>query len=268
MTNGRFIILGCGSSGGVPRIGNVWGKCDPSNPRNRRRRCSALAEVRNDAGGITRILIDTAPDLRDQMIDQEVKTLDAVLYTHEHADHTHGIDELRAFALLMRRRVPIWANDRTGTMLLGRFGYCFYTPPGSDYPPILEMNRLKPDDPIELDGDGGPVTVVPFEVDHGTIRALGFRIGDLAYLPDVSKITEQAAEQLHGLGTFIIDALRPTPHRSHLSLPEALDWIERLKPKRAVLTNLHVDMDYDVLRAQLPENVVPAHDGMVCEFAV
>lgn len=265
--NGRFVILGCGSSGGVPRIGNVWGKCDPSNPKNRRRRCSALVEVTNADGAATRLLIDTSPDLREQMIAQEVKSIDAVLYTHEHADHTHGIDELRAFALLMRRRVPIWANDRTGTMLLGRFGYCFYTPPGSDYPPILEMNRLKPDEPVQIDGTGDPVTVIPFEVEHGTIRALGFRIGGLAYLPDVSRITDSAAAQLQNLETFVVDALRPTPHNSHLSLPETLAWIERLKPKQAVLTNMHIDMDYDVLQGQLPDNVVPAYDGMVCDFA-
>ena len=180
MRNGRFTILGCGSSGGVPRIGNVWGDCDPSNPKNRRRRCSALVEV--DGGdSTTRLLIDTSPDLREQMIDQEVKSLDAVLYTHEHADHTHGIDELRAFALLMRRRMPIWANDRTGTMLLGRFGYCFYTPPGSDYPPILEMNEITGD--VTIDGPGGALTFSSFLVPHGGMDALGFRCHDVAYLP-------------------------------------------------------------------------------------
>ena len=136
------------SSGGVPRIGNNWGDCDPNNPKNRRRRCSALVETNDADGQTTRFLIDTSPDLREQMIDIGIRSLDGVLFTHEHADHTHGIDELRAFALMMRKRVPIWANDRTGTMLLGRFGYCFYTPPGSDYPPILSMNRLSPGEEV------------------------------------------------------------------------------------------------------------------------
>ncbi len=263
---GRFTILGCGSSGGVPRIGNVWGNCDPDNPKNRRRRCSALVEVFDENGAATRVLIDTTPDMREQMLATGIRKLDAVLYTHEHADHTHGIDELRAFALLMRRRIPIWANDRTGTMLLGRFGYCFYTPPGSDYPPILELNRLVPCQAVTIGGDGGPITAIPFEVEHGTIRALGFRIGGVAYLPDVKRITDEAAAHLQGLDVLILDALRPTPHNSHLSLPEALEWIERLTPTRAILTNLHIDMDFKALQEQLPANVEPAYDGLTCKF--
>jgi len=262
-----FTILGCGSSAGVPRIGNLWGHCDPNNPKNRRRRCSGLIE-RSGAEGTTRILIDTSPDLRDQMIDVGISSLNGVLFTHEHADHTHGIDELRAFALLMRKRVPVWANDRTGTMLLGRFGYCFYTPPGSDYPPILNMHRLIPYEPVSVDGDGGAITSMPIEFEHGTIRALGFRIGGLAYVPDLNGIPDRAAEALEGLDTWIVDALRPTPHTSHFSLPETLEWIERLKPKQAILTNMHIDMDYETLCRQLPDNVVPAHDGMQIEIDV
>jgi phosphoribosyl 1,2-cyclic phosphate phosphodiesterase len=250
----------------VPRIGNIWGACDPENPRNRRRRCSALVEVCDGKDATTRVLIDTSPDLREQMIFAGIRSLDGVLFTHEHADHTHGIDELRAFSLLMRKRVPIWANDRTGTMLLGRFGYCFYTPPGSDYPPILSMHRLSPDVPVTIEGAGGSITALPIEVEHGTIRALGFRIGDLAYLPDVKTIPDDAIAPLSGLETLIIDALRPTKHTSHLSLPETLEWIERLKPARAILTNMHVDMDYESLRKSLPQGVEPAYDGMTCPW--
>ena len=192
-----FTILGCGSSAGVPRIGNLWGDCDPKNPRNRRRRCSGLVELEGK-DGTTRVLIDTSPDLRDQMIDAGISSLNGVLYTHEHADHTHGIDELRAFALLMRKRVPIWANDRTGTMLLGRFGYCFYTPPGSDYPPILNMHRLIPYEPVTIDGDGGTISSLPVEFEHGTIKALGFRIGGLLYIPDLNGIPEKAEGAMRG----------------------------------------------------------------------
>ncbi len=256
-----FTILGCGSSGGVPRIGNRWGNCDPNNPKNRRRRCSALVE-RKDDGGTTRVLIDTSPDLREQMLDAGVNAIDAVLYTHEHADHTHGIDELRSFAMMMRRRVPVWANDRTGTMLLGRFGYCFYTPPGSDYPPILNMHRIVPYEPVTISGDGGEISALPLEFEHGTIRALGFRIGGLAYVPDLNGIPDRALDHLSGLDTWIVDALRPTPHTSHFSLPEVLEWIERLKPRQAILTNMHIDMDYDTLCSELPDNVIPAYDGL------
>ena len=256
-----FTILGCGSSAGVPRIGNLWGDCDPNNPKNRRRRCSALVELEGDEGA-TRILIDTSPDMRDQMIDVGIRSLNGVLYTHEHADHTHGIDELRAFALLMRKRVSVWANDRTGTMLLGRFGYCFYTPPGSDYPPILNLHRMMPYEIVTIDGDGGQITALPIEFEHGTIRALGFRFGGLAYIPDLNGIPDKAAEALEGLDTWIVDALRPTPHTSHFSLPETLEWIERLKPKQAILTNMHIDMDYETLCNELPDHVIPAYDGL------
>lgn len=258
-------IMGCGSSGGVPRIGNHWGACNPKNPKNRRRRCSVMLERRN-GDGATRVLIDASPDLREQLLDYGTGEIHGVLFTHEHADHTHGIDELRAVALNMRARVPIWANDRTGTMLLGRFGYCFYTPPGSDYPPILRMNRLIVDEKATIDGPGGSITARPIEFRHGTIRSLGFRIGATAYSPDLSDIPEASAQALEGLDTWIVDALRPTPHPSHLSLPETLGWIERLKPKRAILTNLHIDMDYEALTAKLPDNVIAAYDGLKIEI--
>jgi len=254
-------IMGCGSSGGVPRIGGNWGACDPQNPRNRRRRCSVLLE-REDGEAKTRVLIDTSPDLREQLLDASVAQIDGVLFTHEHADHVHGIDELRVVALNMKSRVRVWANDRTGTMLLGRFGYCFYTPPDSSYPPILQMNRLAPGEPVTILGAGGPITALPFDVRHGSINALGFRIANVAYTPDVSDIPESAIEVLSGLDVWIVDALRPTPHPSHFSLEDALRWIDKLQPKRAILTNLHIDLDHDRLAEQLGDGIVPAHDGM------
>ncbi len=257
----ELTILGCGSSGGVPRVGGDWGQCDPTNPWNRRRRCSVLL-TRTGSQGATRVLIDTSPDMRDQMLDAKVPDLDAVLYTHEHADHTHGIDELRAFFLCKRQRVQVWADEPTGQMLMSRFSYCFYTAPGSDYPPILSLNRLRAGTPVTIDGPGGAVTALPFRVHHGTIDALGFRIGATAYTPDLNGVPDESLEALQGLELWIVDALRRSGHPSHFSLGETLGWIERLKPKRAILTNMHVDLDHEALKRELPAGVTPAHDGM------
>lgn len=257
----KLTILGCGSSGGVPRIGNDWGQCDASNPKNRRRRCSVMVE-KVGGGGTTRLLIDTSPDMRDQMLDAGITDLDSVLYTHEHADHTHGIDELRAFFLMKRQKVQVWADEMTGHMLTSRFSYCFYTAPGSDYPPILHLNRLVAGVPVTIHGAGGEIEALPFRVHHGTIEALGFRIGRAAYTPDLNGIPDESLRALEGLDLWVVDALRRTKHPSHLSLPETLAWIKRLAPQRAVVTNLHVDMDYETLRAELPDGVEPAYDGL------
>lgn len=258
-------ILGCGSSGGVPRIGNDWGRCDPADPRNRRRRCSVLVTQRNSSGE-TRLLIDTSPDLREQMLSAGVSDLDAVLYTHEHADHTHGIDDLRAFYLMKRAKLQVWADDATGRMLTTRFAYCFYTAPGSDYPPIIQLNAMEPGTAITVSGGGGAISALPFQVHHGSIDALGFRIGDLAYTPDIDGIPEKSLPLLENLDLWIVDALRRTRHPSHWSLPETLAWIDRLKPKRAVLTNLHVDLDFATLLEELPAHVRPAYDGLEITF--
>ena len=254
-------ILGCGSSGGVPRIGGHWGQCNPANPKNRRRRCSVLLR-QTSVQGETRVLIDTSPDLREQMLDAEIGWIDGVLYTHEHADHTHGIDELRSFFLNQRKRVPVWANDRTGTMLLGRFGYCFYAPLGSDYPPILHLSRIEPGHAVEVQGAGGEIAAMPFELEHGNIRALGFRIGNTAYTPDLNGIPDAAVPYLENLDLWIVDALRRDQHPSHFSLPETLGWIARLKPRRAIITNMHIDLDFNTLAGELPPGVEPAFDGL------
>ena len=261
----KITILGSGSSAGVPRIGNDWGKCDPANPKNRRRRCSALV-TQTGPDGETRILFDTSPDLREQMLSSGVADLDAVLYTHEHADHTHGIDDLRAFFLMKRARVPVWADDATGRMLTTRFSYCFYSAPGSDYPPILQLNSMESGKPVTITGAGGGITVHPFQVHHGTIDALGFRVGGMAYTPDIDGVPAQSMAALENLDLWIVDALRRTPHPSHWSLPQTLEWIVRMKPKRAVVTNLHVDLDFATLERELPAHVQPAYDGLELTF--
>lgn len=254
-------ILGCGSSGGVPRIGGDWGLCDPANPKNRRRRCSILLE-KTAVSGTTRLLVDTSPDLREQMLSTGVGEIDGVCFSHEHADHTHGIDELRGFFLRQRRRVPIWADAPTMEMLKRRFTYCFETAPGSDYPPVVMPNLIDPGRKLAIAGEGGTLSAMPFEVHHGTIAALGFRFGKTAYTPDLNGIPEASAPYLSDLDFWIVDALKRTPHPSHFCLDETLRAIARFKPRRAILTNMHVDMDYDTLRAELPAGVEPAYDGL------
>lgn len=254
-------ILGCGSSSGVPRIGGDWGACDASNPKNRRGRCSVLLQ-QHSALGTTRVLIDTSPDMRQQMLAAKVPALDGVWYTHEHADHTHGIDELRAFYLLQRKRIPIWADEATAEMLRTRFAYCFASPQGSDYPPIVAHQIMAAGAKIATEGAGGDISGLPFSLQHGNIEALGFRIGNVAYTPDVNGIPEQSLAALAGLDLWIVDALRRKPHPSHFSLSETLDWIERLKPKQAILTNLHNDLDYAMLCKELPSHIRPAYDGL------
>jgi len=256
----RFTILGCGSSGGVPRLGGLWGDCDPENPKNARRRCSLLIE-RETADGITKVLIDTSPDMRAQLLDAGVERLDGVVYTHAHADHVHGLDDLRMIVINMRRRLQVWADPVTQKDLFTRFGYVFVQPDGSPYPPILEMNTIQRD--VVISGPGGDITLTPFQVAHGTINALGFKVNNVVYLPDVSKITDDGWNLVKGVDCWIIDALRRTPHPSHSHLERTLEWIERAAPKRAVLTNMHIDLDYETVKAETPENVTPAFDGMV-----
>jgi phosphoribosyl 1,2-cyclic phosphate phosphodiesterase len=257
----RITILGCGSSGGVPRVAQGWGKCDPQEPKNRRRRCSILVERIAEAGR-TQVLIDTSPDLREQLIDAGVTHLDAVVFTHEHADHTHGIDDLRPLFIAHRRRVPVFADDQTMDLLQARFGYCFSTPIGSDYPPILSGHLMSRQHPLVIEGKGGTICLQPIEVEHGTSSCLAFRIDDIAYMPDVNAIPEASLRHLERLDCWIIDALRDTPHPTHFSLREALGWIDRMKPRRAVLTNLHTDLDYGRLMSELPAHIRPAYDGM------
>ena len=257
----QITILGCGSSAGVPRVGTGWGACDPANPRNRRRRCSILVE-RSGPAGTTAVLVDTSPDLREQLLASQTTRLEAVLITHDHADHTHGIDDLRPIAGRMRRRIPVYADASTGAVLETRFGYCFDTPPGSEYPPILERRLVHPGRTIVVDGPGGPLTAVPFRMIHGSSDATGFRFGDVAYAPDVNRMPAESLPSLNGLDLLIVDALRDAPHPSHFTVAEALALIDQVRPKRAVLTNLATDLDYEALRSRLPPHIEPAYDGM------
>jgi len=260
----RLTILGCGSSGGVPRLGGNWGACDPSNPKNHRRRCSVLVE-RDGPEGTTSVLIDTSPDLRAQLLDTGTARLDGVVYTHAHADHVHGIDDLRMIVFNLRQRLTVYAHDDTQNALISRFGYAFVQPEGSPYPPILNLAAIHGD--FEIDGPGGPIPFSPFEVDHGTINTLGFRIGRLVYLPDVVRIGEAAwASHFQDLDVLIIDALRRDPHPTHSNLAQTLDWIDSAKPKRAILTNMHNDLDYETVRNETPDHVMPAFDGMQVDF--
>ena len=261
----RATILGCGSSGGVPRIGTMWGACDPTNPRNRRWRCSMLVE-RIGKPRHTTVLIDSSPDVREQLLSVRCEALDGVLYTHDHADHTHGIDDLRMVSYAMRKRIDVWADEHTRKSLTDRFGYCFEKPAGSSYPPILNAHAIEPPAPIRVEGPSGPIEATPIAQVHGDIPTLGFRMRGLAYSPDLSDIPESSVPLLEGLDVWIVDALRFTAHPSHFSVKQALAWIERLKPKRAILTHMTTDLDYEALRRELPGNVEPAYDGMVVEF--
>ncbi len=254
-----FRILGCGSSGGVPRLGGQWGACDPDNPKNARTRCSLLITRQGDAG-VTRVLIDTSPDMRSQLLLAEVDTLDAVVYTHSHADHVHGIDDLRMLVFNSGQRLQVWADGDTSNDLLGRFGYAFVQPKGSNYPPICELNAIDGD--IAVSGAGGTITLTPFQVAHGRIEALGFRVKDVAYLPDVSSIPEPAWDHLQGLDCWIVDALRRAPHPTHAHLAKTLEWIERAAPRHAILTNMHNDLDYATITDETPDHVEPAYDGL------
>lgn len=261
----RFTILGCGSSGGVPRIGMTWGHCDPDNPKNTRLRCSALVE-RIGSGGQTAVLIDTSPDFRAQLLSTRATALDGVLYTHDHADHTHGIDDLRMVAYAMKKRVNVYFDPATGKSLRERFAYCFKTPEGSSYTPILNGFDIDEKVPVTIKGAGGAITAIPIPQIHGDISSLGFRFSNLAYSPDISTLPETSAPLLEGLDVWVVDALRHTPHPSHFSVKEALAWAAKLKPKRTILTHMTSDLDYETLRQELPAGVEPAYDGMVIPF--
>lgn len=258
----RVTVLGCGSSPGVPRPNGDWGRCDPDNPKNRRLRASILVEqITNN--GRTSVVVDTGPDFRAQMLAADVGQLDAVVYTHAHADHVHGIDDLRTFVLSQGEMLPIYADEPTSARIHEAFGYCFERPAGSAYPPILLDNRIEAGENFSVKGQGGDLVFEPLLQQHGSIHSLGFRIGDFAYCPDVSAFPESTVERLTGLDVLIIDALQYREHPSHLSLAQSLSVIERLVPKRAFLTHMHIPLDYQTVLAETPDNVAPAHDGLV-----
>ena len=251
----KITILGCGTSQGVPRIGGKlndgWGVCDPNNPKNRRRRVSIMVEQGN-----TRIIVDTGPDLREQCLSAGITTFDAVLYTHDHADHTHGIDDLRAIAQNMKREVPVYGNKHTLDILTGRFAYIFKG--RKVYPAICTAHEIDLS-PFSI----GDINVQPVELIHGGIASYGFRFDNVCYCTDFNDIPESSDEHLHGLDLWIVDCLRETPHPTHNHLEQTLGYIERYKPKRAILTHMTADLDYETLKNQLPNGVEPAYDGLV-----
>jgi phosphoribosyl 1,2-cyclic phosphate phosphodiesterase len=255
----EVVILGSGSSGGVPRGDGDWGACDPAEPKNRRTRCSMLAR-KTGPQGVTNVLIDTSPDLREQMLASGTKHVDAVLYTHDHADQTHGIDDLRTFAARARKRIPAWMDAATNGSLTDRFDYIFESKFG--YPPLLDGRIIPPHGTAwSVEGAGGAIPVTTFDQAHGPIRSVGYRLGDVAYSSDVSDLDEAALAAVAGCKLWIVDALRYAPHPTHAHLDQALAWIAAANVERAVLTNLHIDMDYKALSALVPENVEVGFDG-------
>jgi phosphoribosyl 1,2-cyclic phosphate phosphodiesterase len=253
-------ILGSGSSGGVPRADGNWGVCDPAEPKNARSRCSLLVR-RKGEGAETSLVVDTSPDLRLQFVAAEVKRLDAVLLSHDHADQLHGIDDVRAFFLRQGARIPCHIDEVTEARVMQRFDYIFQTIGG--YPAICDIVRTPQHGiPWTVEGPSGAIPVATFEQDHGEIDSVGYRFGDVAYSSDVVRLSDEAFEALQGLDVWIVDALRYRPHPTHANVETALRWIEQVKPKRAILTNLHIDLDYRTLAAELPLGVEPAYDGL------
>jgi phosphoribosyl 1,2-cyclic phosphate phosphodiesterase len=265
----EFVILGSGSSGGVPRADGDWGACDPADPRNLRTRCSLLVRRLGGEGpgDQTTVVVDASPEFRLQMIAAKVARLDALLLTHDHADQCHGLDDIRAFALRQRRMIPCWTDAQTARTFSQRFAYIFE---GEGLYPAIATRQPVPEhgQAFEIDGPSGPIPVVTFDQDHGLIRSLGYRFGGLAYSSDVVDLPESAFEALRDLDVWIVDALRFKPHPTHAHVAKALDWIARVKPRRAILTNMHIDLDYRELAAQLPDHVEPAFDGLRLELSL
>lgn len=265
----EIVILGSGSSGGVPRADGNWGACDPANPLNERTRCSLMVRRRSGEGPAreTTVVVDASPEFRIQTIRAGVKRLDGLLMTHDHADQSHGIDDIRAFALIQRARIGCWMDEATHATMLSRFDYIFSGQ--GFYPAIAEIHDLPPHGAAwEVDGPSGPIPVTTFDQDHGGMRSVGYRFGGIAYSSDVVDLSEDAFESLKGLDVWIVDALRYTPHPTHAHVERALEWIARVRPKRAILTNMHIDLDYDELSRRLPAGVEPGYDGMTLELAM
>lgn len=254
MSKVKVTILGCGGSGGNPHVGDRWYDTDKDNPKNRRRRASILVECDG-----TRLLVDTSPDLRAQALDAGFGDVDGVFFTHDHADHCHGIDDLRVMVVVNRqgRPIPAFGYDHVLARIKARFGYVFEGSEG--YQALVEPKAV-----IGRFQLGG-LDVLPFEQDHGTMISTGLRFGDIAYSTDLIRMPEAGFDALRGVRVWIVAALRPAPHPTHANLDTALSWIARVKPERAIITHMAGQLDYDTLRRTLPAGVEPAYDGMVIE---
>jgi len=252
----RVKILGCGASGGVPLIVGEWGMCDPQNPKNRRRRASISVEENG-----TTLLVDTSPDLREQCLEAGIQKINAVLYTHDHADHTHGIDDLRPFSHVEKMPIPLYGNTETINFLQNRFGYAF---PLVDSPPFIYRPFVTAhiiEGPFKV----GDITVTPFEQNHGYSISMGYRFGKVAYSTDVVALDEKAFKTLEGVDTWIVDCIAMKPRPTHSHVAQTLEWIKRVQPRQAYLTHMSGLLDYDKLMSILPEGVLPAYDGLVID---
>ena len=250
----KFIILGCGSSLGVPRADGNWGDCNPKIKRNYRTRCSAFIKSK-----IKNILIDTSPDLRHQLIKNNITNVNCVIYSHKHGDQVHGINDLRVFSYKNNEKMPVYADYETGKYIKNNFSYCFNNTPS--YRAILKLNKLKKNFSFSKNGKSISIKSVP--VKHGRIKCQSFIINkSCAYVSDANKIYNKDLKYFKNLNYFVIDCLRLNHHPSHFNLSEVIELTEYLKPKKAILTNLHADLDYNYLLKILPKNIVPAYDGM------
>jgi phosphoribosyl 1,2-cyclic phosphate phosphodiesterase len=255
----KVTVLGCGPSGGVPLIGNDWGACDPINPRNRRRRASILVQ-----DGDATVLVDTSPDLREQLLEAGVGRVDAILYTHAHADHLHGIDEIRSLNRATKQAIPIYASSETLEEIRKRFGYIF-APVNPRFTTVFYKPALEPhivSGPFPAAG----IPVIPFVQDHGTVRSLGYRFGRFAYSTDLVRLDDAGFATLIGIDTWLVDCYRREPHPTHTHLAQTLEWIARVRPRRAILTHMDGALDYETLRRELPPGVEPAYDGLQFEL--
>lgn len=256
----RVTVLGCGGSAGVPMIGGDWGACDPKNPKNRRRRAAIVVENETE-----RLLIDTPPELHAQLLDADVSLVDAVLYTHAHADHCHGLDDLRGLNFHRDDDLDVYGDDLTLAELQDRFAYAFQgLPEGAPwFRPSLISRLVVPGTAFSI----GATDIMPFAQKHGPYQTIGYRIGDFAYSPDVNELDDKAFSILDGLDTWLVDCVRYAPSRVHAWLDLTLEWIAKIKPRRAVLTHMAADFDYVRLSAELPDGVEPAYDGMILEIS-
>ena len=249
----KFIILGSGSSLGVPRIDGNFGNCNPKNKKNFRTRCSALLSAKN-----FNLLIDSSPDIKEQFIKNKVKDLNCIFYTHQHADQTHGINDLRSFYLKNKIKIPVYANQKTSKYLLASFKYCFKKT-NNFYPPIMKLHKLNDNHSFLKNS----INVKSFDVLHGNIKSICYVFNKkLAYASDASFISKKDYPKLYNLKYFIIDCLRENSHPSHYNLESVLNLIKEIKPKKTILTNLSGSLDYDMLKKKLPKYVYPAYDGM------
>ena len=253
----KFIILGCGSSMGVPRADGFFGNCDPNEKKNYRTRCSALIKTDKE-----NVLIDTSPDLRQQLLRHKIRKINKVFYSHMHADQTHGINDLRSFYLNNKKPIEVFADNSTSKYLKDNFSYCFKSY-SKEYPATLNLNKINTKNDLFVTSSSKKINIKPLSVSHGNVKSICYIINrELAYISDVSEILKKDLKYFKNLKYFIIDCLWYNFHPSHLNLEKSLNLIDYLKPKKAILTNLSPVLDYKILKKMVPKNVTPAHDGL------